>query len=188
MTKRRTLDREKVLATAEKLADEQGLEALTMPNLAKALDIRSQSLYNYVANREEMVSLTGARLMQQMYQLVVDGIIGLSGSKAYLKFDIVRDFLLAHASLSAILYHAQRFSTDSAMYQEIKRMIKLVDQVVDVDGNRLISSHVLIGAVLGYIFLETTPLYQDEDENVATANYHQMLFRLIDPVEKATGI
>ena len=167
MTKRRTLDREKVLATAEKLADEQGLEALTMPNLAKALDIRSQSLYNYVANREEMVSLTGARLMQQMYQ------------------HIVRDFLLAHASLSAILYHAQRFSTDSAMYQEIKRMIKLVDQVVDVDGNRLISSHVLIGAVLGYIFLETTPLYQDEDENVATVNYHQMLFRLIDPVEKA---
>ena len=81
MTKRRTLDREKVLATAEKLADEQGLEALTMPNLAKALDIRSQSLYNYVANREEMVSLTGARLMQQMYQQVVDGIIGLSGSK-----------------------------------------------------------------------------------------------------------
>ena len=66
MTKRRTLDLEKVLATAEKLADEQGLEALTMPNLAKALDIRSQSLYNYVANREEMVSLTGARLMQQM--------------------------------------------------------------------------------------------------------------------------
>lgn len=64
-----------------------------MPNLAKALDIRSQSLYNYVANREEMVSLTGARLMQQMYQQVVDGIIGLSGSKAYLKFaDIVRDF------------------------------------------------------------------------------------------------
>lgn len=186
MTKRRTLDREKVLATAEKLAYEQGLEALTMPNLAKALDIRSQSLYNYVANREEMVSLTGAQLMQQMYQQVVDGIIGLSGSKAYLKFaDIVRDFLLAHASLSAILYHAQRFSTDSAMYQEIKRMIKLVDQVVDVDGNRLISSHVLIGAVLGYIFLETTPLYQAEDENVATVNYHQMLFRLIDPVEKA---
>ncbi|MDC2837787.1 hypothetical protein [Limosilactobacillus mucosae] len=63
-----------------------------------------------------------------------------------------------------------------------------MDQVVDVDGNRLISSHVLVGAVLGYIFLETAPLYQDEDEETATANYHQMLFRLIDPVEKASGM
>lgn len=182
MIKRRTLDREKVLATATQLADSQGVEELTMPHLAKVLNIRSQSLYNYVANRSELISLTGARLMQEMYERVINGILGLSGTKAYLKFaDIVRNFMLEHNSLPAILYRAHSFDPTSAMSLEIKKMIELIDQVVNTDGRENIPSHVLIGAVLGYIFMDSTQLYQDEDPNKADENYHKMLLRLIEP-------
>jgi AcrR family transcriptional regulator len=53
--KRRTLTRERVLRTAVALADERGLKELTMRNLAKELDVEAMSLYNHVANKEDLL-------------------------------------------------------------------------------------------------------------------------------------
>jgi AcrR family transcriptional regulator len=44
-----------VLRTAVALADERGLEALTMRNLAKQLDVEAMSLYNHVANKGDLL-------------------------------------------------------------------------------------------------------------------------------------
>jgi AcrR family transcriptional regulator len=51
----RTLTRERVLRTAVALADERGLEALTMRNLAKELGVEAMSLYNHVANKGDLL-------------------------------------------------------------------------------------------------------------------------------------
>jgi AcrR family transcriptional regulator len=52
---RRTLTRERVLAAALLLADKQGIEALTMRNLGQKLGVEAMSLYNHVANKEDLV-------------------------------------------------------------------------------------------------------------------------------------
>ena len=53
--KPRTLTRERVLRTAVAVADERGLEALTMRKLAKELDVEAMSLYNHVANKGDLL-------------------------------------------------------------------------------------------------------------------------------------
>jgi AcrR family transcriptional regulator len=54
--KRRTpLTRERVLDAAMALADAGGLEALTMRSLGKQLGVEAMSLYNHVANKEDIV-------------------------------------------------------------------------------------------------------------------------------------
>jgi AcrR family transcriptional regulator len=54
--RRRTpLTRERVLQAAMQLADEGGEEALTMRNVGKALGVEAMSLYNHVANKEDVV-------------------------------------------------------------------------------------------------------------------------------------
>jgi len=53
--KPRTLTRERVLRTAVALADERGLEGLTMRHLAKELDVEAMSLYNHVANKSDLL-------------------------------------------------------------------------------------------------------------------------------------
>jgi AcrR family transcriptional regulator len=53
--KPRTLTRERVLRTAVALADERGLQELTMRNLAKELDVEAMSLYNHVANKGDLL-------------------------------------------------------------------------------------------------------------------------------------
>jgi AcrR family transcriptional regulator len=52
---RRPLSRERVLRAAVELADERGLEALTMRNLGQALGVEAMSLYNHVTNKEAIL-------------------------------------------------------------------------------------------------------------------------------------
>jgi AcrR family transcriptional regulator len=54
--KRRTpLSRERVLRAAVALADERGIEELTMRKLAKELGVEAMSLYNHVASRGDLL-------------------------------------------------------------------------------------------------------------------------------------
>src|SRR3954464_505079 len=55
-TRRRApLSRERVLRAALTLADEGGGEALTLRSLGKKLGVEAMSLYNHVANKEDIV-------------------------------------------------------------------------------------------------------------------------------------
>ncbi len=51
---RPALNRERVLQAALKLADEQGITALSMRNLAETLGVKAMSLYNHVENKDEL--------------------------------------------------------------------------------------------------------------------------------------
>ena len=53
--KRTPLTRERVLRAAAELADERGIEALTMRNLGQQLGVEAMSLYNHVANKEAIL-------------------------------------------------------------------------------------------------------------------------------------
>jgi AcrR family transcriptional regulator len=50
------LTRERVLRAAVELADERGIESLTMRNLGHELGVEAMSLYNHVANKEDLLN------------------------------------------------------------------------------------------------------------------------------------
>jgi AcrR family transcriptional regulator len=49
------LNRERVLEAALLLADEEGIEALSMRKLADVLGVKAMSLYNHVANKDDLL-------------------------------------------------------------------------------------------------------------------------------------
>jgi AcrR family transcriptional regulator len=49
------LNKQRVLQTAVTVADQNGIEALTMRNLAQVLGVEAMSLYNHVANKEDLL-------------------------------------------------------------------------------------------------------------------------------------
>ena len=56
VAKRRTpLTRDRVLRAAIALADETGLEAVTMRRLGQELGVEAMSLYNHVANKDDLL-------------------------------------------------------------------------------------------------------------------------------------
>jgi len=52
---RSPLTRERVLRTALAMVDKGGLEALSMRKLAAELGVEAMSLYNHVANKEDLI-------------------------------------------------------------------------------------------------------------------------------------
>lgn len=52
---RRTLTRERVIKTAIQFADEHGIDALSMRKLGQLLGVEAMSLYNHVANKDEIL-------------------------------------------------------------------------------------------------------------------------------------
>ncbi len=54
-TRRRPLSRERVLVAAVALADEAGIESLSMRRLAQELGVVPMALYKHVANKEELL-------------------------------------------------------------------------------------------------------------------------------------
>src|SRR3954451_17695873 len=54
-TTRAPLSRERILRTALDLVDANGLEALTMRKLGQDLGFEAMSLYNYVANKDDVI-------------------------------------------------------------------------------------------------------------------------------------
>ena len=54
--KRQTLTRDRVLRTALDLADERGIDSLTMRELGQRLGVDAMSLYNHVDNKDDLLN------------------------------------------------------------------------------------------------------------------------------------
>jgi AcrR family transcriptional regulator len=54
-TRRKPLTRERVLGAALDLVDEQGIDALSMRKLGQSLGYEAMSLYNHVANKDDLL-------------------------------------------------------------------------------------------------------------------------------------
>jgi AcrR family transcriptional regulator len=60
------LSRERVLDAAIALADENGIESLTMRKLARELGVEAMSLYNHVANKGDLVDAIVDRVLNEI--------------------------------------------------------------------------------------------------------------------------
>src|ERR1700746_3835540 len=62
---RRPLTKQRVLEKATAIADEDGIDALSMRKLGRALGVEAMSLYNHVANKGELVAAMVDRVVEQ---------------------------------------------------------------------------------------------------------------------------
>jgi AcrR family transcriptional regulator len=100
--RRPRLDHETVLRAAEGLVDRDGYDALTMTLLAGELDTRVSSLYNHVANLEDLRAEIQVRAMQLLGTQVRSAAMGHAGA------DGLR--VLSHALRAFARAHPHRYA------------------------------------------------------------------------------
>jgi AcrR family transcriptional regulator len=66
------LSRERIVAAAIALIERDGPEALTMRRLAGELGVEAMSLYNHVANRDELLAAIGDRMLEPLREIPLD--------------------------------------------------------------------------------------------------------------------
>lgn len=182
----RTLSIDKVVEAATEIARHNGLQKLTMSSLAKKLNIRSQSLYHYISNRDEIVSLVGAYVLHQLYKQIVNSIVGLSGKQAIIKMgDIVRQEIIKQPFMTSIFYMMQVNPQETKVQAELGRLIGVVNKIINQDPELKVTAdpQMLVGAAFGFIFIDLFPGHRvkvksDRERQQA---YDKMLMRLISP-------
>jgi len=73
MAARKPLSRERILDTALAYVDEHGVEALSMRKLGQSLGYEAMSLYNHVANKDDLVDGLLDRVLAEMSPPAPDG-------------------------------------------------------------------------------------------------------------------
>lgn len=186
MAASRTLSIDKVVAAATDIARHDGLQKVTISTLAKRLNIRSQSLYHYISNRDELVSLVGAHVLHELYQQIVDSIVGLSGKLAIIKMgDIVRNEIIKQPFMTSIFYMMQVNPHEHNVQAELEKIVEIVKKIVNEDEKlkKTTDPQMLIGAAFGFIFIDLLPDHRNKMDNCQGRQqaYDLMLMRLISP-------
>ena len=63
---RGTLNRDRIIDAAVRIADSRGLASLSMRNLAAELDVEAMSLYNHVANKDDILQGLANRVWSEV--------------------------------------------------------------------------------------------------------------------------
>lgn len=140
------IDRARVVAVAAEMADEVGLEALTLAAVAARLGVRLPSLYNHVAGlpglHRELAHLGGRELLAQVSRAT----IGKAGDAAVLALaQALRAYILTHPGRYAATVRAP--ATDDPELQQIAQAI--IDVVLAVLAPYGLGDEAAIHAVRG---------------------------------------
>lgn len=97
--------------------------------------------------------------------------------------DEIRDFLLHDKAISSIYYGLNEYVQNEQIREEVLKIVDLGEKL-DVGKKNVVSLHSLLGAVLGYVFLDR---YVIDETKKADDNYHEMLLRLVAPKLQVEG-
>jgi AcrR family transcriptional regulator len=159
MAKRRWLNREVVVETAVALANEAGsAEAVSLTALAGALDVRVPSLYNHVANLEDLQRGTTLWAARRLVETLREAAAGLVGREALLAMaDAYRRFAQANRGVYLLTVRAPGPEDVewAAIAQELLQLMLLVFASYGLAGEKALHAVRGMRAVLhGFVALE----------------------------------
>lgn len=153
------INKEQILQTAQQIIFYKGVKSLTFQSLAKDLQIRSQSLYNYFRNLSDLIDQVGTIFMDNLYQQVIEGLVGLSGKAAFRRYaEIAHNYFESQGKMVELIYDVHNFSHDSQFYQAMARVLDLLNKLVASVHLRHMHNdsyvQTLISSVLGFTVIE----------------------------------
>ncbi|MDQ4077972.1 MAG: WHG domain-containing protein [Chloroflexota bacterium] len=130
MAKRRRLNRELVVQKAVEIADAAGRpDAVTLTALAAALDVRVPSLYNHIANLDDLYHAMAVYGARQLIECLRGAAAGQVGREALLAMaDAYRRFAHEHPGLYPLTIRAPEPDDEvlGALARELLQLLLLV--------------------------------------------------------------
>jgi AcrR family transcriptional regulator len=157
---REPLSRERVLGAAVALADQGGVESLSMRRVAQELDVVPMALYKHLANKDEMLDGMVDVVMGEINDVVSEIEVGSGDWKGALRGRVLaaRRILLGHPWAPGLM--ESRKNVTPAMLRYFDAVIGLLREAGFSTDLTHHAMHALGSRVLGF----TQELYDDSDE------------------------
>jgi AcrR family transcriptional regulator len=146
MSPRVGLELQDILQKAAELADEKGIESVTLASVAKALNIRPPSLYNHVDGLKGLRNKLAVYGLNQLYDALTEATIGRAGDDAVHSLGSAYiTFARSHPGLYEFSLHAP--DPEEAELREVsKKILSLILMVLrEYDLDEEASLHVVRG-------------------------------------------
>jgi TetR/AcrR family tetracycline transcriptional repressor len=170
-TRRAPLSAERIINTALRLADAEGLDALSMRRVAAELDASPMALYNHVPNKDALLDGLAAQLLMEMDLKDIDTSDPAPALRAgYAEF---RRVLLLHPNLISVLERRINLSVDAM--RPIELALSLLGDLGFSPEEALQAHWALSGFTMGHVvWQKTSPLF-DEDQAEHALDHKRML-------------
>ncbi len=155
---RQGLDAAQVLDAAAALADECGLERLSLTQIAARLGVRPPSLYNHVAGRDALLRQIKLRGLRELGELIASAAAGLAGEPAlHATAHAYRAYAHAHPGIYAATLAAVS-EPDAELSLAAERLLKLLAAILrhwELEGEQTTDAiRALRSALHGFVSLE----------------------------------
>lgn len=158
MVKRRTLSREQVLDRANEMIASEGLNHLTIRALASQLDVRPQSIYNYVDSRDDLLDQVGLTFVNEIADRLMRRLVGVAGKEALWVFaHEFRAGCKQQQHLAPLLLNLNDLQQLTATHQALVDLYQQMFKSLHLDeaGNTaLVASTLYRSALFGFIVQE----------------------------------
>jgi AcrR family transcriptional regulator len=170
------LTKDDVITTASKIADEQGLDQVTLKAVAENLSIRTPSLYNHIGSLDDLLRDIAHRGMREMNAQMTQAAIGVSGTEAVKAVSLAYfNYLIEHPGVYEIIqwagWHGNTETTAIfSEYRSLLEKIVLSCNLKKTDTGAIID--LLTGFLHGYCTLQLGNALNDRDaatKKIATA-------------------
>jgi AcrR family transcriptional regulator len=174
------LSRERVLRVAVEVADEGGIEALTMRNLAEQLGVEAMSLYYHVPNKDKILDGVVEVVMGEIEEAVgaVDAPPGRNEWKKAMRATILaaRGVLLRHPWAPGVLETRTNISPAGMRYfDRILGIFRQGEFSYDLAHHAM---HALGSRALGF----TQELFEPDDQEAGEDESLEMIEQMADQV------
>ncbi len=160
-TRREPLDRESIVAAGIALADERGVEKLTMRQLAERLGFKVMALYNHVDSKDELLTLMVDAVARE-----IDGDVGEAADEAD---PLARIRAHAIATRAALVRHPWapgiwlQHLPGPARIDQMELLLRLLDHSGLPPDLAHHGFHAVNNHVLGYTMQAQAMEYDDDD-------------------------
>lgn len=184
---RRGLTTTRVVEEAGRIADAEGLGAVSLARVAAALGIRTPSLYNYVASRAWLMRELAAHSLRELDEALRTAAVGLAGPDALAAVALCyRDYVRSHPGRYAATVRAPA-PADDELVRLAGRPVALMVTVLahwGLEGDEAVHQVRLIRSALhGFLSIEAAggfglPLSRD-------VSFERLIAMLIAGVQAA---
>lgn len=157
-----------VIQTASEIADERGLNNVSLKTVAERLNIRTPSLYNHIESLEDLLRNVAHTNMKIMNERMMQAAIGVSGDDAVKAVGITYlDFMIEHPGIYETIQWATWNGTEETaeIFTQYKSLLTTLIRSCNIrKKNAEEALNILTGILHGYTTLRLKEAISDPEK------------------------
>jgi AcrR family transcriptional regulator len=176
--RRERLSRQRIVRAALDIMDQEGLEAVTMRRIGRALGVEAMSLYNHVEDKDDILGAICEEVLAEFRVPEAEdwGVAARQAGREY------RRLLLAHPRVITLMTEQKGPFTNPESLRAYEFALDLFRTAGLSEADSVMAFHAFGGYILGFVLMELGPMIGGPEDE-AHVRAHEEMARFLASVD-----